>query len=97
MFFFKGEVEDLDVYMNQGKDLPFFFRYIICLTNIGTLDINRLCNKAERKKNICFLFSNFTHFYIYSAYISKSWFFRKTISFAYNFCATCISKFLFLT
>ena len=54
------------------------------------------------EKNSCFLFSNFTNFFIIkSAYIlARVDFFKQTLSFVYNFCTTCmdrnyISKFFF--
>ena len=56
----------------------------------------------EKKEIFVFFFQILQIFIIKSAYISKSWFFKKTLSFVYNFCITCmdrnhISKFLFLT
>ena len=50
-------------------------RHIICPSNIGTLDIKRLCNKAEWKKEkeiFVFFFQILQIFIIKSAYISKS-------------------------
>ena len=56
----------------------------------------------DKKKKIVFFFQILQIFITKSAYISKSWFFKKTLSFVYNFCTTWmdrnhISKFLFLT
>ena len=78
--------------------------HIICPSNFGTLDIERLWNKAEWKKKEIFVFfyQILQIFIIKYAYISKRRFSKKTLSFLYNFSTTSkdknhISKFLFLT
>ena len=58
--------------------------------------------QMEKDKYLLSFFQFYKFFMITSAYISKSWFLKKTWSFVYNFCTTCmgrnhISKFLFLT
>ena len=44
------------------------------------------------KKYLFSFFKFYKFFVIKSAFISKSWFFRKTLSFVYNFCATCMGR-----
>ena len=57
-------------------------------------------SRMEKKKYLFSFFRFYKFLIIKSACISKSWFFKKTPSFVYNFCTTCmdrnhISKFYF--
>ena len=49
-------------------------------------------SRMEKKKYLFSFFRFYKFLIIKFACISKSWFFKKTLSFVYNFCTTCMDR-----